>query len=267
MAPKNATAKKKTTKIESAPEMPRSAPEAAPPATPPPSTPKMSALATLKALGAKREPEKGDGTSRFAAIDPVIQAAANVKNVVRLGFDPLFAKVVGECAKVVAVLRDSEAAFATFQSQIRDYGATKRTAYNDAFATSVVTVNVPYQAESPAGTEIRYVQVTCQNRYSIQQEPLLKNRAAFEDVFDMLFDVRQVKTLRPNAEELIRGVLEENGIVGEALDQAMEALVERREVASTKEDYEEKEKALPVETKFYLGQWVQRVQPSLKFVA
>ncbi len=236
---------------------------------------KPSALDSLRKLSQKQAaPAEAELSSRVS--DPAIagaKPAKGSKTTVLLGFDPLFAEKAKHAAELKEALERATADFTLVQADCRDYGRDKRNAYNAAFRTSITTVSVPYitqvpgeQADGAVATETRYVQVSVTNRYSVQGEAVLQNKEAFGEHFDRLFSVEQTKSLKPNAEELIRGILGENGFEGEALDGAMASLFDTSTVVKAKaETFEAEEAKLSLELKGILSQTVKRAEPSLKF--
>lgn len=227
---------------------------------------KPSALAALKALGSKT-PVAGQ-TIAAQVNDPAIAGAKRNKSTVSLGFDPKFADSARAAWDRKAALQRAEQDFETSQAACRDYGAEKRKLYNGTFKADVTTVQVPFTVETPAGHETKYVQVVCTNRYSVQKETVLNNREELGEHFDRLFTVEETKSLRPNAEELIRNLLTETaGLEGEALETAMSQLFETSKKVSTTEHYETEVEKTPPHLKSILEQVVTRAQPSLKFPA
>ena len=235
---------------------------------------KPSALDTLRALGAKKTaPAEVALSSRMS--DPAIagaRPAKGSKSTVLLGFDPDFADKARHAADLKDALDRATADFVVLQADARDYGKKKRSLYNEAFKTDITTVSVPYtvmvpgdQADGAVATETRYMKVICSNKYSVSGESVLANKDAFGDSFDRLFLVEETKSLKPNAEELVRGLLVENGIDGEELDNAMSSLFETKVKVSTRDTFESEEAKLAPELRSVLSQTVKRAEPGLKF--
>lgn len=226
---------------------------------------KPSALDTLKALANKKPAPQAQSLAAQTQ-DPALIGAKLNKNTVTLGFDPGFAERVAFGASLKEALEKAESDFKIVQSELRDYGRDKRTLYNDAFKANVTTVCVPYEIDTPTGKEKKVVQVICSNKYSVQKDMVLGHEEKFGPAFDKLFEVERVKKLKPNAEDLIRGILTESGIEGEALDQAMDTLFEEEVKVATTEKFEaESKKVEDPDLRAVLDQAVTRSQPSLKF--
>ena len=94
---------------------------------------------------------------------------------------------------------------------------------------------------------------------------MLNNRSEFGEQFDRLFAIEETKSLKPNAEELIRSVFAEAGLEQEALESAMDSLFETVTKVSTKENFEQESKKVSDVLKSILDVSVTRAQPSLKF--
>jgi len=233
---------------------------------------KTSALDTLKALAAKK-PVKAQSDLVTETNDPAIAGAKKEKNVVRLGVDPSITETAEHCAALKEALDKAKAEFEISQSEMRDYGAAKRELYNDTFRTNITTVNVPFTIEVPTdeasdtpGRETRFVQVVCTNKYSVEQDAV---RALEEEIdeatFTKLFTKTETKTLKPNAEQLVRDLLGELGLEGDDLENSMATLFETTvKIAATKE-YEQEIKKAPEAVQTVLAQNVTRVKPGLKF--
>lgn len=230
------------------------------------STPvRISALDTLRAIS-KKKPAPGAPELAAQTQDPAIAGAKLNRTTVQLGLDPKFTATAKKAAELDAILKAAEADFKILQSEVRDYGKMKREVYNDAFKANVQTVGIPYEVETPTGLEKKYVQVTCTNRYSVQQEMVFGNREKFGESYFKLFEEERVKTLKPNAEELIRGVLQENGLEGEDLEAAMSSLFEEEIKVKTTDKYEvEAKKVTDEHLVAVLDQAVVRAQPAVKF--
>jgi hypothetical protein len=234
---------------------------------------KTSALATLKALAAKK-PVKAQSDLVTEVSDPAIAGAKKDKNVVRLGSDPAIMDTAAHCAALKDALDKAKAEFEIAQADMRDYGASKRVLYNDTFRTNVTTVNVPFTVEVPhdeasptPGHETRFVQVVCTNKYSVDADAVLALEPEIDpDTFGKLFMKEETKTLKPNAEQLVRDLLGELGLEGDDLEGSMETLFETKvKVAATK-SYEQEIKKTSEDVQHVLAQSVTRVRPGLKFV-
>jgi len=231
---------------------------------------KPSALDALKGLAKKAAPP----TAAIAAQvnDPAIAGAKRDKNTVKLGFDPAVAEVAAHCARLKEALERAESEFKVDQSTLRDYGISKRGVYNDTFKCEVTTVQVPYTTDVPGESddtiahETKYVQVICSNKYSVQQDIVLGNKDLIGSPFERMFEETTTKSLKPNAEELIRNLLTEvAGISGDDLETTMGELFESKTVIKATDKYESEFKKLPDSVKLVLEQAVTRSQPALKF--
>jgi len=236
-----------------------------------------SALDTLKKLANKKtvDDSAAAGALTTQLQDPALAGAKRDKSVVKLGFDPAIAPQAQEAAELRAALAEAEARYAMVQVNMRQYGVDKRGLYNDTFKADVTTVAVPYSVEVPAceesttpGRETRYVSVVCTNRYTAQSQTVLQLRdsAAISPAdFGKLFVVEETKKLKPNAEELVRGVLAEAGMEGDVLENAMLALFDTEVKLTVNKDFEKNIKEVDDATRTLLSQCVKRVEPSLKF--
>lgn len=225
---------------------------------------KPSALDTLKAI-AKKSPAPASSSLAAQTNDPAIIGAKRNKNTVTLGFDPTIAESAKRTAELKEALERAEAEFKIDQALMRDYGFSKRCLYNDTYKADVTTVCVPYSVETPTGHETKLVQVICSNKYSVQNETIANNKDSLGEFFDKLFNEDRVKQLKPNAEDLIRGILAEVGLAGEELETAMSSLFEEKVKITTKEHYEQEVKKVPEEVRSLLDQAVTRSAPGLKF--
>lgn len=236
----------------------------------------LSAIAALKAAVSEPVVAAGAGSLAIAAemSDPAIAGASrkNKSSVVTLGADPKILSVASEAAEIKVQMAKLSALFQSKESALRDYGKDKRKAYNRLFRTDITTVSVPYSVEVPRsddsptpGRETRYVQVICSNKYSVAAEPVIKGDEALGEWKAKLFNFETTKVLKPNAEEIIRNVLSESGIQGEALEKAMNLLLEEKTKVSTVEDYERLEQEAPETVRAFLAQTVTRQHPGLKF--
>lgn len=239
---------------------------------------KPSALAALKAL--TKKPEPGAAPPVVSSLnDPAIVGAVRDKrgNTVKLGYDPNFARKARNTALLHNALEQAEADFAVFQGEARDYGLAKRGIYNTEFRTSITTVCVPYPEHviedddgtfRPApGSDMKWVQVICTNRWSVNGDMVVANRDRIgEDNFERLFKVEVTRALKPNAEELFRGLLIELGAAEEGtVDELMAQLFDSKTKVSTQEGYEAEAARLPAPIQEVLKQMVTRAQPGLKF--
>jgi hypothetical protein len=233
---------------------------------------KPSALDAFRALGKKPTTPAGQILPP-GLTDPAIIGAKRDKNTVKLGLDPVVTERAKYAADLAQILAEAEADFTMLQAEMRDYGRDKRTLYNDYFKAGVTTVCIPYTVEVPAdaesatpGRETRYIQVVCTNRYSISQEMILNNQDKFGDTFARLFEVNTTKTLKPNAEDLIRNLLTEAGMTPDEVNVAMESLLDTKTSIKTTAGYEMESKAVTdTGLRAILEQAVTRVQPALKF--
>lgn len=225
---------------------------------------KPSALATLKALASKK-PVPQDAAISAQVDDPAISGAKRNKNTVTLGFDPKFADNAASCSELQKAMKDAEAAFKIYQARVREYGSQKREVYNDTFKSNVTTVCVPYFVDGEDAREERLIQVVCSNRYSVAQDTVLGKKEEMGDWYDKLFTEDVTRVVRPNAEELLRGLLQEVGIEADAVDGIMDQLLETKTKVSTKPEYETLSKEAPESLKNVLDQAVKRAEPGLKF--
>jgi hypothetical protein len=234
-------------------------------AAPAPAAAPGSALSALMALGQKKQAPATASTIVQSLTDPAIQGAMKKGSIVQLGFDPSIAEKAKNCAQLKEALENAESAFAVLQGDMRDYGAGKRVRYNDLFKSDAVTMAVPYEVQTPAGVEKKYVQVICTSKYSIQQDIVKGNKEALGEFYPRLFEETETRTLKPNAEELIRNLLTEMGLSGEQLDNTMDNLRDVHVSVKAKPDYEKEARNVPEAVKTILDQGVKRQQPGLKF--
>jgi len=234
----------------------------------------LSALAALKAMAQKKPAPVGSPAASLVteSNDPAIAGAQRNKSTVTLGVDPSIENAARECAELKAALNLAEAQFKVRQAELREYGAEKRSKYNDTFKCNVTTVAVPFTVEVPSdaesatpGREKRVVQVICSNKYSVSADTVLGLEKDLGDFFPRLFRKEEKKLLKPNAEDLIRNLLMELGISGEELETSMDALFEIQTKVSTTEAYEQEVKAAPEDIQSVLAQAVKRAAPGLKF--
>jgi hypothetical protein len=229
---------------------------------------KPSALSALKALSQKK-PAAAAAALSTQVTDPAIAGASMAKgskNVVTLGFDPAFAEKAGQCAGLKEALEKAEAEFKVLQAETREYGSSKRGLYNDTFKANITTVKVPYEVDVPGGgKEKQYISVICSNKYSVQQDIVLGNKEALGELFPRLFTETVTKSLKPNAEELIRGILAEVGLKPDEIETSMENLFDTTTKVATTEGYEQESKRVPDSLKAVLDQAVTRSAPGLKF--
>lgn len=226
---------------------------------------KPSALDALRGLSKKAAPPSVAIAAQVN--DPAIAGAKRDKNTVKLGFDPAMAPTAERVAALKAALERAEAEFKVDQGTMRDYGIGKRGLYNDTFKCEITTVCVPYHVEVPgAAPEIKYVQVICSSKYSVQQEIVLGNRELIGPSYERMFEETTVKSLKPNAEELIRNLLAEvAGLSGEDLENTMGELFDTKTTVKATDKYESEFKKLSDDAKLVLDQAVTRSQPALKF--
>lgn len=231
-------------------------------------TTKPSALDTLRSLTRKGPAPEAPGLASQIS-DPAIAGAKRDKTVVRLGLDPAQEPAVREAVAAHAAKSAADARYAVSQEKLRDYGASKREAYNAAFRADVTTVAVPYRQDPEAPTdtqagEVRYVQVVCTNKYSVNKDLVLANRERFGDAYSKLFVESRQKVLKPNAEELIRGLLEQMGVVGEELEASMSTLFDEQVSVSATKEFETVSKAQDENVRAILKQVATRSQPAVK---
>ena len=207
--------------------------------------------------------------------DPAIAGATRKgkSSVVKLGVDPSILEDAREAASLTSEIKKLTALFSVRQAKMRDYGASKRKAYNKVYRTDITTVDVPYTVEVPndqnsdtPGHETRFVQVVCANKYSVSDDPVLAAKdTVLAGWFEKLFSTEKTKVLKPDAETLIRKILSDNGIPEESMQKAMDLLFEEKTKVSTVEAFEAIEQEAPEEVRTFLAQSVTRQQPSLKF--
>lgn len=225
---------------------------------------KPNALDALRAI-AKKAPAPETSSIAVQINDPAIAGAKKDKNTVVLGFDPAIAERARYAAQLKEALERAEGEFAISQEEIREYGLSKRSLYNSTFKANVTTVKVPYVVETPTGPETRKISVICSNKYSVQKDVVLGNKELLGAAYDRLFVEERFKKLRPNAEELIRGIFEQVGLTGDELENAMESLFEEEVKIKTTDSYEQESKKLPADLQAVLAQAVTRSSPGLKF--
>ena len=228
---------------------------------------KPSALDALKSLSQKKPAAASGFAISATSADPAIAGAKLGKgssNVVTLGMDPTFTEKARQCAALKAALKQAESEFEILQAETRDYGAAKRELYNSTFKTNVTTVKVPFLTDNK---EAHHVSVVCSNRYSVQKDMVLGNRDAFGEFYERLFVEERTKSMKPNAEELIRGILSEIGLKPEEVESSMENLFEETVKVSASENFEQESKKVPDEVKTLLEHACTRAAPGLKFVS
>lgn len=232
----------------------------------------MGALDTLKALASNKPAGSGSNPLVHGLDDPAIKGAKKNKNTVQLGLDPDFTEKAAYSAELKAALDKAKADFEVYQAELRDYGAAKRQAYNKAFKTNVTTVEVPYVVEVPEdaesatpGRETKVVQVVCTNKYSVDQDSVMALKPDLGDTYDTLFQEEETKVLKPNAEALIRELLQEQGLQGEELENSMNILFETKVKVKTQTGYEQAIQKASEDVQTVLAQSVTRVSPGLKF--
>lgn len=234
--------------------------------TPAPTGP--SALETLLALSTNSPAPQGSATIVRSLSDPALQGATKKGSVVQLGLDPNFTERAKHCADLNDALKDAATAFSVLQTELRDYGAEKRSSYNELFNADAVTVCVPFEVDAPGqpnGKEKKFVQVICTNRYSVQEDVIKGSKEVIGEYYDRLFEETTTRTLKPNAEDLLRNLFLELKMNPEQAEATLDALRDVRVSVKTREDYEKQSKHLPEAVKTILDQGVRRGQPGLKF--
>lgn len=223
-----------------------------------------SALSALKALSKK---EKVDTDSKFASTvnDVAVAGAKREKTTVKLGFDPDFAPVAKLGAAAKSALDRATSEFEGYQSQLRDYGWQKRCLWNETMRADDTTVAIPYEVETPTGLEKQWVQVVSVNKYSVRAESVLALKPDLGDSYDRLFVEERVKVLKPNCEEIVRGLLGELGMNGDELETAMSSLFEEKVKVNTAKAYEKEVKLVSPALQQVLEQACTRSQPALRF--
>lgn len=228
---------------------------------------KSSALTELLSLaepvGPSVEDTKVDGLA-----DPVLRYATRNKQTVTLNFDPNFESQAREAARLNSTILKAQEAFKKFQEAVRRYGAEKKDAYNAAFKSDVVTVNVPYHFDDANGQNVvGHIQVVCSNKYNVAKEAILKLEKDLGDKFSKLFKKDVKKVLKPNSEALFKQILVDLGVPEEKLAGTMAVLFDDDVSVGTTEEYENVLKTLPEDVQVVLKQNVTRSQPGLKFLA
>ncbi len=201
--------------------------------------------------------------------DPAISGATRKKGsdtVVMLGLDPSFSERAKHTAQLYDALKNAESAFEVLQTECRDYGASKRVAYNDVFNAEIITVCIPYEVETPTGMEKKYVQAVCTNKYSVQQDIIKGSKEQLGEHYDRLFEEKTTRTLKPNAEELLRNLfVEQFGMTEDQVNATLDNLRDETVVVKAKDDYEKQSRSVPDAVRTILEQGVKRQQPGLKF--
>lgn len=223
-----------------------------------------SALSALKAMAKK---EKVDTDSKFAQTvnDVAVAGAKREKTTVKLGFDPDFAPVAKHAAAAKSALDRAEAEYAGYQAQVREYGWNKRCLWNETMRADDTTVAIPYEMETPTGVEKQWVQVICTNKFSTRAETVLALKPDLGDSYDRLFVEERVKVLKPNCEEIVRGLLGELGMNGDELETAMSSLFEEKVKVNTTKAYEKEVKLVSPALQQILDTAVSRSSPAVKF--
>lgn len=225
----------------------------------------MGAIDDLKDLGKKKARPPLAKAPR-ALNDPAIADGAHDGDKVVLGFDSGFAGRARDAGAAWQALTKAKQNFEILQSEVRDYGQSKRDLWNATFGEQVATVCIPYRARVPSGDEqTKHIQVTCSSRYSVLQEVVLAHREKFGLHFDALFEVDEVRTLKPNAGELLEGVFKELGIKGAQLERVMGELFDRTEKVRVRHGYEQTSRLVPPFVADVLEKAVTRAQPATKF--
>jgi hypothetical protein len=214
-------------------------------------------------------------TPVIATNDPAILGATRKgkTKVVQLGFDSSITDDVIVCVDLKGVLETAQDQFCSLQAKIRSYGKEKHDAYNAAFNADTTTVCIPYRVEVPLneesetpGFETRYVQVVCSNSYSVAGKTAIANKEALGvELYAKLFTEKKDKVLKPDAVELIRGILLAAGIKSTELDKSMEALFEETVSVKASDNYADEAAKAPEAAKAILSQIVTRAAPSLRF--
>ena len=200
--------------------------------------------------------------------DPAILGATRKgkTKVVQLGFDPTIASDVVVCVDLKGALETAQDQYAALQTKVRDYGKAK----HDADTT---TVCIPYKVEVPLdeesetpGFETRYVQVVCSNSYTVASKTALANKTALgTELYGKLFTEKTDDVLKPNAAELIKGILLAAGIKAADLGKAMESLFDTVTSVKVSENYVVEAAKAPETAQAILAQIVTRAAPSLRF--
>lgn len=227
-------------------------------------TAKPSAVDTLKALSQKK-PAPAAAALTTQITDPAIAGAKKTGSTVTLGFDPAISDRAKYCAELKVAVEQATSEFEVLQGEMRDYGIGKRKLYNGTFKANMTTMKVPYTITTPTGPETKTVAVICSNKYSVQKDVVLNNKEALGEAYGRLFLEERTKALKPNAEDLIRGLLKEVGLDDEQVNSSMENLFEETVKVKTTEGFEQEAEKLPADVQALLGQAVTRSQPGLKF--
>lgn len=216
-----------------------------------------SAIEALKAMGVFKL--VAPATANVVQ-DPALAGAQREKNVVRLGEDPAIREKAEYAAQMKAALEKAQSDFEKVQGEIREYGKSKRDAFNDHFRTNISTVAIPY-------AEDRAVQVICANRYSVKKDIILNNQDSLGSTMNDLFTVETTRRLRPDGEDLLRRLLVEVGVDPSSVDTVIGQITEVETKVSTVEDYEQKAKLVTnTGVQEILAQGVSRAAPALKFI-
>ncbi len=226
-------------------------------------TTKVSAVDTLKALSAKKPAPASALSTQIN--DPAIAGAKKTGTTVTLGFDPAIADRAKYCAELKIAVENAVSEFEVAQGEMRDYGINKRALYNSTFKANMTTMKVPYTITTPTGPETKTVAVICSNKYSVQKDVVLNNKEALGESYPRLFVEEVTTKLKPNAEELIRGILKEVGLDDEQVETSMGNLFETDTKVKTAENFEQEAAKLPDDVQALLKQAVTRSQPGLKF--
>jgi hypothetical protein len=223
-----------------------------------------NALEALKSLSKKGAVSKNSPVASEATTDPAILNAKKDKTVVRLGYDDNVSGTVAKAYEVSRALDRLEGEWKIYESELRDYGATKRQVWNRVMRDSVTTVAVPFKPEGHE--EFQYLRVSCSNKYSVNKETVLKLKQELGSQYGKLFKETEEKVLKPNVEGILRGILQEAGMSADDLEQAMAALFETELTITTQKDYEERLAEIDDEnTRNILNMAVVRASPGLKF--
>jgi hypothetical protein len=215
-------------------------------------------------------------TDLAAMQDPTIRDAKRLKSTVTLGFDTEFSNRVEHGFNLSSAMKAAKEAFTTIESELREYGKTKRSVFNRVFKADITTVKVPFYFDEPTGEvkadgtpattrTLQYLHVICSNKYSVAKDAVLGMRKDLGDAFGKLFVVESSKTLKPNAEELFKSILGELGLDEAAVAKSMEVLFDTNETVTTTDDYEKEHAKLEENVRLVLDQSVVRQNPGLKY--
>jgi hypothetical protein len=217
----------------------------------------MRAIDELKS----RAQQKSESIPTSSIRDSIVAGAVPEKNMIRLPIDGAILPRAKRAAALHATAIKVGVELLKVQSELRAYGIEKRERYNEAFGAKITTVCIPYRL----GEQPLYVQVVCQNRYTVDSAIMLAKREELGATFDELFDVEETKVLKADAAELLDRVLIDCGIRGKQLERVKEVLFETQKRVKTKPDFETKSKSLAPAVAALLAKAVRRAEPSVKF--